>query len=102
KNNYILFNADVDLNNFLNVKHTNKNSYVSKTVVSSPYDDPNSLRIFTNSNFHVPSEIKWNGPSSVNGSNVGCYFVVNSTNESRLKNFANTSFWKLYTNIPQQ
>src|SRR5690606_9683836 len=47
-----------------------------------------------------PSEIKWNGVSGVNGGGAGCYFDINSTNETRLKNFANPSFWKVYINGP--
>lgn len=93
--NFILFENNDDLSNYLNeTKTTNKYMDLKS---STPYDDPNSLRIYANDNFNT--EIYWwsglNNGGYGNTSQYACYFS-SGNNQDRLKNFAIPAMWTVY------
>jgi len=92
--NFILFDNDIDLSKYLKKGINNKSNY-SKSISTTPYDDPNSLAIYKDSNFNAQI-YWWSGlDNSGYGNNLyGCYFA-NADNENRLKDFATTSKWEV-------
>tara|TARA_R110002033_G_C3878955_1_gene237868 strand:+ start:1150 stop:1965 length:816 start_codon:yes stop_codon:yes gene_type:complete len=97
--NFILFKNDEDLSVYLKNISLTKNKSLSKNSSSnilSPYDNPYSLNIYNDSNYN--KEITWysNYPPTGSGPTpTGCYYKY-GTNSERLKNFADTSMWKIY------
>ena len=99
--NFILFENNEELSLYLKKKVSlNKNT---STQFNEPYDNPFSLRIYGNSNFD--NEIFWhssfppiyssnpfNSPTPIPN---GCYYEY-GTNSERLKNFSDTSMWKIF------
>ncbi|QFZ55646.1 hypothetical protein FEZ18_12990 [Oceanihabitans sp. IOP_32] len=92
--NFILFDNEKDFSIYMNtISSTNKSTY---SKVSSPYDNPYSLRIYSNSNYN--GLITWHSAKPNGGPQYnGCYFQ-NGTNSERLRNFSDSTMWKVLQN----
>ncbi|WP_203258568.1 hypothetical protein [Hyunsoonleella ulvae] len=93
KDNYILFENDNEFSSYL--AKTKKSLSGKSNSYTTPYDDPTSLEIFTNSNYN--SKIYWWTDNDINGygGSSACYFRY-VDNENRLKHFNSSANWTVH------